>query len=64
MLRCNFPALPINVWLMIFRLAWYCGYLRNAESYQMLLRVLRWQPSASLILLASMALYLSLATAS
>lgn len=27
-----FPALPITVWLAIFRVAWYCGYSRNAES--------------------------------
>jgi broad specificity phosphatase PhoE len=28
-----FPILPIVVWLMIFRAAWYCGYSRNAESF-------------------------------
>jgi broad specificity phosphatase PhoE len=26
------PALPIAVWLVIFRIAWYCGYSHNAES--------------------------------
>jgi broad specificity phosphatase PhoE len=26
------PVLPIMVWLVIFRIAWYCGYSRNAES--------------------------------
>lgn len=26
------PVLPITVWLVIFRIAWYCGYSRNAES--------------------------------
>ena len=27
-----FPALPIAAWLVIFRVAWYCGYSRNSES--------------------------------
>jgi broad specificity phosphatase PhoE len=27
-----FPVLPIAVWLVIFRIAWYFGYSRNAES--------------------------------
>jgi broad specificity phosphatase PhoE len=26
------PVLPVAVWLVIFRIAWYCGYSRNAES--------------------------------
>jgi broad specificity phosphatase PhoE len=26
------PVLPIAVWLVVFRIAWYCGYSRNAES--------------------------------
>jgi broad specificity phosphatase PhoE len=27
-----FPALPIAVWLVILRVAWYCGYSSKAES--------------------------------
>jgi len=27
-----FPVLPIAVWLVLFRVAWYGGYSRNAES--------------------------------
>jgi broad specificity phosphatase PhoE len=26
--------LPVNVWLIIARILWLCGYARNAESYQ------------------------------
>lgn len=26
------PSLPTRIWLVIFRIAWYCGYSRNAES--------------------------------
>ncbi len=27
-----FPALPITIWLAIFRVAWYFGYARSTES--------------------------------
>jgi len=30
--RWRAPRLPVSVWLLIFRLAWFCGYSFNAES--------------------------------
>ena len=26
------PVLPVRFWLVIFRIAWFCGYSRNTES--------------------------------
>jgi broad specificity phosphatase PhoE len=28
----NMPKLPLSVWGVLFRLAWFCGYSSNAES--------------------------------
>ena len=29
----HFPKLPLSVWGVIFRLAWFCGFSSNAESF-------------------------------
>jgi broad specificity phosphatase PhoE len=29
----GFPRLPLSVWTVIFRVAWFCGYSANAESF-------------------------------
>jgi hypothetical protein len=28
---CRFPRLPVGVWAVVFRLAWFWGYSRHAE---------------------------------
>jgi broad specificity phosphatase PhoE len=29
----NVPKLPLSVWGVLFRLAWFCGYSENSESF-------------------------------
>jgi broad specificity phosphatase PhoE len=31
----RFPRLPVSVWTVIFRVAWFCGYSTNSESLSM-----------------------------
>ena len=31
-LHWHFPKLPLSIWGVIFRLAWFCGFSSNAES--------------------------------
>lgn len=31
--RWYFPKLPLSIWGMIFRLAWFCGFSSNVESF-------------------------------
>jgi len=28
----GFPRLPVSVWTLVFRVAWFCGYSANSES--------------------------------
>ena len=29
----HFPRLPFGLWCVVFRLAWFCGFLDNAEPF-------------------------------
>jgi broad specificity phosphatase PhoE len=31
----GFPQLPLSVWTILFRMAWFCGYSSNSESLSM-----------------------------
>ena len=30
----HFPKLPLSIWGVVFRLAWFCGFSCNAESFE------------------------------
>jgi hypothetical protein len=31
----GFPKLPLAIWAIVFRVAWFCGYSANSESLSM-----------------------------